>query len=194
MRAAAPPLTPRAQQLADRVDRVVARAARHWLGVLGAIVGVMTALPFAAAMLRASGHAVLARPIDLGYRLICHQRTDRSFHLAGEPMSFCQRDLAIFASTLALVVAFALAREQLSRVSTSLRQACWLAVPMLIDGGSQLTGLRESTWELRVTTGALFAVGIGLWALPRLDNGFNVLRREIDARLAAGAPSTKVTT
>jgi uncharacterized membrane protein len=60
----------------------------------------------------------------------------------------------------------------------------FLALPMALDGGTQLLGLRESTWELRVVTGAMFSVGVALFALPHLDRGFGEVADAIHARQA----------
>ena len=44
-----------------------------------------------------------------------------------------------------------------------------LALPMLIDGATQLVGLRESSWPLRLLTGALFGLGTIALAYPYVD-------------------------
>jgi uncharacterized membrane protein len=55
------------------------------------------------------------------------------------------------------------------------------ALPLAVDGLTQLTGLRESTWELRVATGVLFSAGLGWYVLPHLDAGFTALGQTADA-------------
>jgi uncharacterized membrane protein len=40
---------------------------------------------------------------------------------------------------------------------------------MILDGGTQLVGLRSSTWQLRLITGAIFGVGLVWFAYPYLE-------------------------
>ena len=58
----------------------------------------------------------------------------------------------------------------------------WL--PMAIDGFTQLFGLRESNWELRVVTGGLFALSLVWVAFPYLERAFAEMRRDLEARFA----------
>ena len=44
-----------------------------------------------------------------------------------------------------------------------------MILPMAIDGTTQMFGLRESTWELRVLTGTLFGLGNVWFALPLIQ-------------------------
>jgi uncharacterized membrane protein len=43
------------------------------------------------------------------------------------------------------------------------------AIPMLIDGLTQLSGLRESTNPLRLVTGFVAAFAFGAWALSAIE-------------------------
>jgi uncharacterized membrane protein len=57
----------------------------------------------------------------------------------------------------------------------------WLYVlfvlPILLDGGTQLFGLRESNWLLRLITGAIFGIGTVALAYPYVENAMaDVLR------------------
>jgi uncharacterized membrane protein len=44
-------------------------------------------------------------------------------------------------------------------------------VPMALDGGTQLFGWRESTWELRTLTGIIFGLGVCWFVLPYIEYG-----------------------
>jgi hypothetical protein len=48
---------------------------------------------------------------------------------------------------------------------------------MALDGFTQLFGWRESTWELRVSTGLLFGLASGWLVLPHLDSAFGLRLR-----------------
>ncbi|MGH2487853.1 MAG: DUF2085 domain-containing protein, partial [Ktedonobacterales bacterium] len=42
-------------------------------------------------------------------------------------------------------------------------------LPMVLDGGTQFFGLRESSVWLRLLTGAIFGIGTALFTLPQLQ-------------------------
>ncbi|MGH2561240.1 MAG: DUF2085 domain-containing protein [Thermomicrobiales bacterium] len=157
-------------RVARVVDVVVAGFVRHWLLAVNTIMAGYVGLAALAPILRAAGYDVLARPIYAVYSLICHQRPGRSFHLQDEQMAFCERDTAIFAAVIAGGLVFALLRSRLGPL------AVWglvaLSLPMAVDGLTQLVGLRESAWELRVLTGSLFGVGVVWFVFPHLERGF----------------------
>jgi hypothetical protein len=54
------------------------------------------------------------------------------------------------------------------------RVAAALAFPMAWDVGSQMLGLRSSSWPVRSATGGLATLAFVFWAYPVLDD---VLRR-----------------
>ena len=58
-----------------------------------------------------------------------------------------------------------------------------LLLPMVIDGGTQLLMLRESSWVLRGVTGALTGFAC-VWLLyPHLQAAFDDLRIQAEARV-----------
>jgi uncharacterized membrane protein len=175
-------LTPRAQSVANQIDTAVLWFATHWLAVFAGYGATVVGLASLAPLLKGSGYETAAQLIYLPFRLICHQRADRSFHLHGEQMAFCERDVAIVTTAVLTGILFALIR----RWSGPPRIAFWVVVlfvlPMALDGGTQLVGLRESTPELRILTGALFSIGVGWFVLPHLEAGFGSMRDEIASR------------
>jgi uncharacterized membrane protein len=180
----------RARRIADGVDRAVLWFVERWVYGLLALMSVVTALPLLAPWLKANGYEWPARGIYLGYRLVCHQRPERSFHPFGAQMAFCERDTAICVTATLLLAFYSLTRRHWSTPTPSLLWPILLALPMAIDGGTQLVGLRESTWELRVVTGAIFSIGAAWFVLPRLEVGFRDVRTTMNARLrGVGATS-----
>ncbi|MEX2314865.1 MAG: DUF2085 domain-containing protein, partial [Thermomicrobiales bacterium] len=144
------------------------------------VVGLAALAP----LLKAAGHPTAANVIYLLYRLICHQRADRSFHLNSEQMAFCERDVAIVSCAVLTGLAFAIVRQRWAIPTISFVAVVLFALPMALDGGTQLIGLRESTPELRVLTGSLFSLGVGWFVLPHLATGFASIRDEVHARRA----------
>jgi len=86
----------------------------------------------------------------------------------GYKTAICQRDLAIYGAVLAAGLLYALVRRQVRQIPL------WLfllfLIPIGVDGVTQLVGLRESNWELRTLTGALFGAAAVWFAYPYVDD------------------------
>jgi uncharacterized membrane protein len=176
----------------------MARLLPHWLAALNGAVGIFLGGALLAPLLGLAGWGGAAQAIYAAYHLTCHQWAFRSFFLfgaqtvyareqlaslgrdpfgfVGDPslgwkMAFCERDLAIYLGVLSVGVLFACRREL--RPLGFLAYAL-LALPMAIDGFTQLFGWRESTWELRVLTGLLFGLASAWLVYPRLDVAFGL--------------------
>jgi uncharacterized membrane protein len=137
---------------------------KHWLIVLPVSFAGIASLAALAPLLDVWG---LERPASIvyrGYGLLCHQKPERSFWLAGQQMALCARDIGLLGG-LALGGAIA-------ALWTRIRLPVWWAIlcvlPLAIDGGTQLLGLRESTNMVRVTTGLLAGLATALYLLPEV--------------------------
>ncbi len=147
--------------------RVAVWLAGHWLALANSLFLAVVAISAAVPGITAVGLTRLAEPLFASYRLICHQLPDRSFFLFGHPMAMCQRNVAIYGSIALAGLVFALVRNRVEPLPWR-----WYLVsllPIAVDGFTQLFGLRESNWELRLSTGALFGVATVVAAYPRLD-------------------------
>lgn len=94
----------------------------------------------------------------------------------GYKVALCQRDVAIYGSVFLAGVIFAFMRTWLRPLP-----AKWflvLMLPIAIDGGTQLIGLRESNWVLRMITGSLFGIAAVWWAYPYVQDAMNDVLRE----------------
>lgn len=89
----------------------------------------------------------------------------------GYQVAFCERDVAIYIAMLLTSFLFATVRGRLQPISW--RVAWIFAVPIAIDGFSQLFGLRESDYILRTITGAIFGAGAALFILPLLHQAMD---------------------
>ncbi len=79
----------------------------------------------------------------------------------GYKVAICQRDVAIYGSILLGGLSFGLVRgwrRARGRPMCRLPVKLYLLalIPLALDGGTQLVGLRESNWPLRLVTGMLF--------------------------------------
>jgi uncharacterized membrane protein len=79
----------------------------------------------------------------------------------------CARNLSIYGAMFAGGLIFVLSKKRLPGIPWWL----WLLLilPMAYDGLTQMVGLRESTWELRVLTGTLFGLANMWFALPLIQ-------------------------
>lgn len=161
--------------MADRLNRFSAGLDRwagaagrwaetNWLWAMIGAVGGGLFLALLAPLSMAAGLESVARPIYRLYSLLCHQIPERTLWLAGHPMAFCARDTGLYGGLwLGMVVVAAGCRPRLS-----VGLALALAVPLVLDGGSQLIGLRESVNWLRLVTGSMAGVSAVLYVLPRM--------------------------
>jgi len=101
------------------------------------------------------------------FRMLCHGIPSRCLELFGVKMPLCARCAGIYAGLLAGIVLFwaiPLLRERVMR-----SVAFVAAMPLAIDGLTQLTGLRESTNPLRMATGLIAGLAFGLWILSAVE-------------------------
>lgn len=89
----------------------------------------------------------------------------------GYKVAICERDVAIYGSVLLAGLLFGLVRRRLPALK--LRWYLLFLIPMAIDGGTQLLGLRESNWWLRSLTGALFGIASVWLAYPYIDDAMH---------------------
>jgi uncharacterized membrane protein len=142
---------------------------RHWLAginvLLGSLIGVAILTPVGYALgLTAASDAVFH-----AYRFICGQTPSHTFYVFGYQMCLCTRCLAIYSSLLAAGLLLALTRH--TQRIRALAWPFWLLamVPMALDGGTQLIGLRESNIWLRLLTGAIFGFATAWFLFPQID-------------------------
>ena len=99
---------------------------------------------------------------------------------AGYKMAYCERDTAMYWAILATAVVFLIAGRRLPRLPLWL--FALMIAPLAIDGATQLTGLRESTWQLRVITGVLFGIAVAWLLFPVVDEAMKKAAAEIGVR------------
>jgi uncharacterized membrane protein len=97
------------------------------------------------------------------FRLVCHGIPSRCLLLFGVPMPICARCTAIYLGLIAGTVVFGLVPRMNELAARAMAIAA--ALPMALDGGTQLVRLRESTNELRVVTGLVAGIALALWLL-----------------------------
>jgi uncharacterized membrane protein len=88
----------------------------------------------------------------------------------GHKVALCQRDVAIYAAVAAAGLIYAVVRRYRPVRPLSWKIFLLLLIPMAIDGGTQLVGLRESNWWLRTLTGVLFGASAVWLAYPYVED------------------------
>lgn len=168
------------EPLIARIDRAIYRFSKHWLMAVNLVAFFLAAVPMLTPYLASQGFTGLSGVFHSFFGLICHQLPGHSFHLAGEQMALCQRCTAMYVASFLVGIAYVFIRNRLDPLG--FRGLLLLSAPMAVDGLTQLFGLRESTWELRLITGSLFAFGVMWFALPRLETGFAEIREVVEQR------------
>lgn len=159
------------EQLGESIARFLTR---HWLGLMNGVLLVITGLSILAPYLEHAGHPIPGLLIHKAFRVLCHQKPERSFFIFGHQMAVCSRCFAVYASFLTIGLAFGAWRSLTKRrwEEIPLWSLGVLAIPMVLDGLTQLVGLRESTQLLRTITGTLVGAGVGLFVYPFLARAF----------------------
>jgi uncharacterized membrane protein len=107
--------------------------------------------------------------------------------LLGYKVAICQRDVAIYGAVLGAGLLFSQWRTQVRGLP--LRWYLLLLVPIALDGGTQLFGLRESNWVLRSITGILFGAGSVWLAYPYVEDAMREVVASEEHRQAAYQPT-----
>lgn len=152
----------------SRLDHVMRRAGEitleYWALAITVVLGMVVLAALSVPLLTYLGLNGLAKPIFYSLHLICAQIPSHSFYILGHQLGMCARNMAIYSSMCVGGLVFVLSKKRLQGIPWWF----WvlLVLPMAWDGLTQMFGLRESTWELRVLTGALFGFGNMWFALP----------------------------
>jgi len=97
----------------------------------------------------------------------CHQLPERSITVAGATMPVCSRCFGIYLGMFLGALIY-------PRISSGKTPKGWVifaaAAPLVIDGLTQLTGLRTSSNGLRMATGLLFGYVIPFYMIPILND------------------------
>jgi uncharacterized membrane protein len=204
------PVTGRTRDVVIFLDKLIFQLAKHWLFLANLTWGLYVGLPILAPILMLTGHPWFGNVIYTAYKVACHQIPWRSFFIGGSQIVYtyeelialvgpalteryigdatigykvaiCQRDVATYGTILLAGLVFGLVRRRLKPLPI------WAfvlsLVPMGIDGLTQLFGLRESNWQLRIVTGALFGLASIWLAYPYLEEGMRDIRDTVNEKL-----------
>ena len=102
------------------------------------------------------------------FRALCHGIPSRCLELWNVPMPICARCAGIYVGLIGGIILFPFL-PHLQEI-----KARWVlglaALPMFIDGITQLAMLHESTNPLRIETGLLAGAAFAFWALSAVES------------------------
>ena len=139
----------------------------HWTTLLTCVLGIIVFAALSVPFLSYFGLDAISKQIFFMLHLVCAQIPSHSFYIFGHQLGMCERNFSIYASMFIASLVFVLSKKRLPGIPWWL----WvlMILPMAIDGTTQMVGLRESTWLLRVLTGTLFGLGNLWFALPLIQ-------------------------
>src|SRR6266699_3568202 len=139
----------------------------YWATILTAILGLVVLVALSIPFLSYFGVDAIARPLFFSLHYVCAQIPSHSFYIFGHQLGLCARNLSIYSSMFLGSLVFVLSKKRLPGIPWWL----WILMilPMALDGLTQMFGLRESTWELRLITGTLFGFGSVWFVLPYMQ-------------------------
>ena len=108
---------------------------------------------------------------------VCHQLPDRSFFIDGRALPVCARCTGIYTGVFVTAVFLLIARR--ARGNKVFSVGCGILIaglitPMILDGVSSYSNLRETTNAIRLVTGALFGVCLPALALLAYQYDFKM--------------------
>ncbi len=136
----------------------------HWANIATILLGLLVLSAIAVPFLSYFGFDSFSKPIFFSLHYVCAQIPSHSFYILGHQLGLCARNFSIYTSMFLTSVVFVLSKKRLPGIPWWV----WILMilPMTLDGTTQMFGLRESTWELRLLTGTLFGVGSTWFVLP----------------------------
>ena len=139
----------------------------HWATMITYALGILVFAALSVPFLSYFGLDGISKQIFFVLHMVCAQIPSHSFYIFGHQLGMCARNFSIYASMFIGSLIFVLSKNRIPGIPWWL----WILMilPMALDGTTQMFGLRESTWELRVLTGTLFGLGNVWFALPLIQ-------------------------
>jgi uncharacterized membrane protein len=140
---------------------------QYWATMITCVLGILVFAALSVPFLSYFGLDAISKQIFFALHMVCAQIPSHSFYIFGHQLGMCARNFSIYASMFVGSLIFILSKKRIPGIPWWL----WILMilPMAIDGTTQMFGLRESTWELRVLTGTLFGLGNVWFALPLIQ-------------------------
>lgn len=161
------PQQPSRNTLGQLTDRTGNFLMEYWAHAITAALGLLVFTAIAIPFLSYFGLDALSKQLFYALHYVCAQIPSHSFYVFGHQLGLCARNFSIYSSMFVGSLIFVLSKKRLRGIPWWL----WvlMILPMAIDGTTQMFGLRESDWILRLITGTLFGLGNIWFALPLMQ-------------------------
>ena len=132
------------------------------------VVGTWVLLILAAPIAKANGFIAVSSPLYNFFGYICHQISDRSFHIEGEQFAVCSRCFGVY---FGLVVGFTVYPLWRNIAEVEPLPRFWLflsIIPIAIDWLLTVFGIWENTHLSRFVTGLILGVACATYIVPAI--------------------------
>ena len=148
-------------------DRMMDFLIAYWAHIVTIAFGTLVLCAIAVPFLSYLGLDSVAKPIFYALHMVCAQIPAHSFYVLGHQLGLCARNFSIYTAMFIGSLIFVLTKKRMKGIPWWF----WVVMmaPMAWDGTTQMIGLRESDWILRVVTGTLFGAGSIWFALPMMQ-------------------------
>lgn len=143
------------------------QAYRVWL-ISSVVVLAWVSLIVLAPLAKANGIFTVSSPLYNFFGYICHQISERSFHVEGEQFAVCSRCFGVYFGLLLGFVAYPLWRPV---DSTEAPPRFWLflsLIPISVDWSLSVFGIWENTHLSRFVTGLILGLACAVFIIPAL--------------------------
>ncbi|HLG61752.1 MAG TPA: DUF2085 domain-containing protein [Ktedonosporobacter sp.] len=139
----------------------------QWANMITAVLGLLVLIAISIPFLSYFGLDAIAKPLFYALHYVCAQIPSHSFYIFGHQLGLCARNFSIYTSMFLGSLIFVLTKKRLPGIPWWL----WvlMCLPIAADGFTQMFGLRESDWVLRMITGTIFGLGNVWFALPMMQ-------------------------
>ena len=118
------------------------------------------------------GYGIISKLNYNFFQTVCHQKPERSFFMFEHQLAVCARCTGIYLGMLILTILYLLLKNINDNSTPSKYYLIASLIPMGLDGGTQLLGLRESFNELRFITGFIFGGVLIFYLIPVFNRLF----------------------
>jgi uncharacterized membrane protein len=148
-------------------DRLCRQATNVWLAATTASLAWVL-LIIGAPLARVNGFTAISIPLYSLFSYMCHQISERSFHLEGEQFGVCSRCFGVYLGLFAGFVIYPIWRH-LQDIEPIPRIWLFLSlVPIGIDWSLGVFGIWENTHLSRLLTGMILGVACATFIMPAL--------------------------
>lgn len=164
--------------------RLRKQAVRVWaIGLAVVLLWVMAIV--GAPVAKANGFAGISTPLYHFFSYICHQISDRSFHVDGEQFGVCSRCFGVYFGLLFGFIIYPLWRP-IDEIEPLPRFWLFLSlIPIGVDWSLTIFGIWENTHLSRFITGMILGVACSTFIVPAIvEITRNMTHRRMASRLS----------